>query len=81
MQDKTGCGNGCGNERQCRSCGNERHCKENKSKEIMEYFDSVGVKNHGSTAHEQWQNGLAEAAINLSMRLAHTVLIVLRSTS
>jgi hypothetical protein len=26
---------------------------ENKSKEFMEYFDSVGVRNHFSTAHEQ----------------------------
>ena len=30
---------------------------ENKSKEIMEFFDSVGVRNHFSTSYEQWQNG------------------------
>jgi len=47
---------------------------ENKSKEIMEFFDSVGVRNHFSTSHEQWQNGLAEAAINSIMRLARTVM-------
>ena len=47
---------------------------ENKSKEIMEFFHSVGVRNHFSTSHEQWQNGLAEAAINLIMRLARTVM-------
>ncbi len=40
----------------------------------MEYFDSVGVRNHFSTSHEQWQNGLAEAAINSIMRLARTVM-------
>ena len=27
---------------------------ENKSKEIMELFFSVGVRNHFSTSHEQW---------------------------
>ena len=41
---------------------------ENKSKEIMEFFDSVGVTSifyfsTMSTSYEQWQNGLAEAAI------------------
>jgi hypothetical protein len=47
---------------------------ENKSKETMEFFDSAGVRNHFSTSHEQWQNGLAKAAINLIMRLARTVM-------
>ena len=47
---------------------------ENKSKEIMEFFDSVGVRNHFRTWHEQRQNGLAEAAINSIMRLARTVM-------
>ena len=37
---------------------------ENKSQELIDFFESVGVKNYFSTAHEQWQNGLAEAAIN-----------------
>ena len=46
---------------------------ENKSKEILEYFDPVGVRNHFSTSHEQWQNGIAEAAINSIMRLARIV--------
>ena len=41
----------------------------------MEYFDSEGVRNHFSTACEQWQNGLAEAAINSMMRLASTVMV------
>ena len=47
---------------------------ENKSKEIMKYFDSVGVRNHYSTRYEQWQNELAEEAINSIMRLASTVM-------
>ena len=32
---------------------------ENKSQEIIEFFESMGVKNPFSTANEQWQNGLA----------------------
>jgi hypothetical protein len=40
----------------------------------MEFLDSVGVRNHFSASHEQWQNGLAEAAINSIMRLASTVM-------
>ncbi len=49
---------------------------ENRSKDFMESFGSVGVRNHFSTAHEQWQNGFAEAAINSIMRLARTVMAV-----
>ena len=41
----------------------------------MEYFDSVRLRNHFSTACEQWQNGIAEAAINLIMKLASTVMV------
>jgi hypothetical protein len=39
---------------------------ENKSQEIQEFFESVGVRNHFSTPMEQWQNGAAEStrAIN-----------------
>jgi hypothetical protein len=54
------------------------HEGENKSKEIMKYFDSValpvGVRNHFSSSHEQWQSGLTEAAINLIMRIGCTVM-------
>ena len=46
---------------------------EKKSEEILEYFDSVGVRNQCSTTCEQWKNGLAEAAINSIMRLGRTV--------
>ncbi len=52
---------------------------ENKSKEIMELFYSVGVGNHFSTSHEQWQNGLAEAAMNSIMRLARTLIMIAES--
>ena len=37
---------------------------EYKSQEIIEFFESVGVKNYFSTAHEKQQNGLAGTAIN-----------------
>jgi hypothetical protein len=31
---------------------------ENKSQESINFFESVGLKNYFSTAHEQWQNVL-----------------------
>ncbi len=40
---------------------------ENKSRDIKDFFESVGVLNHFSSAHEQWQNGPAEASINSIM--------------
>jgi hypothetical protein len=46
---------------------------ENKSKRLWIFY-SVGVRNRSSTAHEQWQNGIAEAALNSIMRLARTVM-------
>jgi hypothetical protein len=46
---------------------------ENTSQEIIDFFESVGVKNYFSTAHEQWQNGLAEAAIDSIMMAARTI--------
>ena len=36
---------------------------ENKSQEIQEFFESVGVQNHFSTPKEQWQNGAAESPL------------------
>ena len=48
---------------------------ENKSQELVDFFESVGVKNYFSTAHEQWQNGLAKAAINLIMMISRTVMV------
>jgi hypothetical protein len=46
---------------------------ENKSQEIIDFFESIGVKNYSSIAHEQWQNGLAESAINSIMMAARTI--------
>jgi hypothetical protein len=48
---------------------------ENKSMEIQEFFESIGVKNYFSTPHEQWQNGPAETTINSIMSIASTVMI------
>ena len=48
---------------------------ENKSQELIDFFESVGVKNYFSTAHEQWQNGLAKAAINSIMMISRTVMV------
>ncbi len=47
---------------------------DNKSHEIMEFIQSMGAQNHFSSPSVQWQNGLAEAAINSIMRLARTVM-------
>ena len=43
---------------------------ENKSQEGIDSFESMGVKNYYSTSHEQWHNGLPEAAINSVMNLS-----------
>jgi IS30 family transposase len=37
---------------------------ENKSHEMIEFFESLGVDNYFSAANEKWQNGLQESAIN-----------------
>jgi hypothetical protein len=42
----------------------------------MKFIQSTGARNHFSLSYEQWQNGLAESAINLIMRLARTVMAV-----
>ena len=47
---------------------------ENKSQEIIDFIESIGATNRFSTSYEQWQNGLAESAINSIMRLARTVM-------
>ncbi len=39
-----------------------------------EFLELNGVRNHFSSSYEQWQNGLAEAAIDSIMRLAGTVM-------
>ena len=48
---------------------------ENKSQEVVDFFESMGVKNYYSTSHEQWQNGLPEAAINSVMMLSRTIMV------
>ncbi len=48
---------------------------ENKSQEIVEFFESMGIKNYYSTEHEQWQNGLPEARINAIMMVSRTILL------
>jgi hypothetical protein len=48
---------------------------ENKSQDIINFFESVGVKNYFSTQNEQWQNGLPETAINSIMLIARTVMV------
>ena len=40
----------------------------------MEFIQSTGARNHFSSTYEQWQNGLAEAAIISIMRSASTVM-------
>jgi hypothetical protein len=48
---------------------------ENKSQEVKEFFESKGIRNHFSTAREQWQNGPAESTINSIMLIARTVMV------
>jgi hypothetical protein len=50
------------------------NASENKSQEIKEFFESVGVQNHVSTPKEQWQNGAAESAINSIMLIPRRVM-------
>jgi hypothetical protein len=47
---------------------------ENKSKEIVDFLESHGIKNRYSTPYEQWQNGQAESSINSLMTLARLVI-------
>ena len=46
----------------------------NKSHDIIEIFESVLVKNFFSTSTEQWQNGLAEAAVNSITMLSRAIM-------
>jgi hypothetical protein len=43
---------------------------KNKSKVLQEYFTLMGVENYCSTAYELWQDGLAEAAVKLTVMTA-----------
>ena len=51
------------------------NASENKSQEFVDLFESMGVENYYSTSHEQWQNGLPEAAINSVMMLSRTIMV------
>ena len=48
---------------------------ENKSQEIVDFFESMGVKNYYSSSQEQWQNGIPEAAINSVMMLSRIIMM------
>jgi hypothetical protein len=48
---------------------------ENKSQEIVDFFESMGIKTYYSTEHEQWQNGLPESAINSIMMISRTFMV------
>ena len=45
---------------------------ENKSKEISDYFTSMGVANRYSTAYKQHQDGLSESGIKYIFMLARS---------
>ena len=48
---------------------------ENKSQEIVDFFESMGIKNYYRTVHEQWQNGLPKSAINSIMMISRTIMV------
>jgi hypothetical protein len=50
---------------------------ENKSKEIIDFLESLGIQSRYSTPYEQWQNGQAESPINSLMTLARSVMVEL----
>ncbi len=49
-------------------------CFYGKVKMPGECLELYCVRNHFSSSYEQWQDGLAEVAINSIMRLASTVM-------
>jgi hypothetical protein len=49
------------------------HAGENKSQEIIDFFESMVIRNYFSTANEQWQNELTESAINSIMMVSGTI--------
>jgi hypothetical protein len=50
---------------------------DNKSLEIIDFFESKGIKNYFSTAHERGQNGLGlrQSAINSIMMVSRTIMV------
>ncbi len=51
------------------------NASKNKSKDIKEFLELVGVQNHFSTAHEHMQKGPAKSTINSIMLLARTIMV------
>jgi hypothetical protein len=51
------------------------HAVENKSREVIEFFESKGIKSYFSTPYEQWQNGHGNSLINSFMTLALSVIV------
>ncbi len=49
---------------------NNHDASENKSQEVKEFLESKGIRNHFSTAREQWQNRPAESTNNSIMLIA-----------
>jgi hypothetical protein len=47
---------------------------ENKSREVIEFFESKGIKSY-FTPYEQWQHGQGESSINSLMTPALSVLV------
>ncbi len=48
---------------------------ENKSREIIEFFESKWIRSYFSTPYEQWKNGQGESSINSIMTLARAVMV------
>jgi hypothetical protein len=48
---------------------------ENKSREVIEFFESNGIKSFFSTPYEQWQNGQGKSSINSLIPLERSVMV------
>jgi hypothetical protein len=48
---------------------------ENKSREVIEFFESKRIKSYFSTPYEQWPNGQGESLIMSLMTLAQSVMV------
>ncbi len=50
---------------------------QNMSREVIEFFESKGIKSYFSTLYAQWQNGQGESSINSLMTLSLSVMVEL----
>jgi hypothetical protein len=48
---------------------------ENRSREVIEFFESKGIRSYFSTSYEQWQNGQVESSIGSIITLARSVMV------